>query len=165
MFMALQLDFWNQAHFLTPSFHPRKHQHIILKMHNEYERGNLRWGTAEIDCNGCSKNESVHDFPVLLLFLKHLLLATFLISLWCLTLTKFQRPPWEAGSHGGKKATKKTSVSSVSYLALDNLHAPVILKAPHLLRNTALDFLVIINSCFYTVLVFPLNLEKSQILC
>lgn len=63
------------------------------------------------------------------------------------------------------KATKKRSVSSASYLALDNIHAPVLLKAPHLLRNTALDFLVIINSCFYTILVFPLNLEKSQVPC
>lgn len=59
-----------------------------------------------------------------------------------------------------KKSHKENEFFSASYLALDTFHVPVLLKAPQLLGNTALDFLVILNSCFYTVLVFPLRLVK-----
>lgn len=57
------------------------------------------------------------------------------------------------------KSYKKTQVffSSDSYLALVNLHAPMLLKAPHFLKAIALDYLITINSYLYTILVFPFN--------
>lgn len=128
----------------------------------------MRWGTAKIDCDGCLKNKSVHDSPLLLLFLKHLLLVIFLIFLiFSLMSDPNRTSKLSLGSREQreKKAIKRARVSSASHLAFNNLHAQLLFKAPHLLRNTALDFLVITNNCFYTTLIIPLNSEKSSIHC
>lgn len=70
-----------------------------------------------------------------------------------------------SGDPREKKATKQEFPMPPTQLWITNIHAPVLFKAPHLLRNTALDFLVIINSCLYAILLFPLNLEKSPVPC